>query len=314
MSHRLKKAAVNFLLFATAAAGLLSLASGCGEKKVGKTDVKKEEVTVTIPGMTKEVKLLYLSDLHITTLNDQVSESDRDTVSGRVEWSSLNGVPSEKLLDDWIEYINASSADYVLFGADMLDCCAKKNAEILKAGLEKLKKPYMYVRADHDSKPYYLSGVTDDDCLGYQNGICDNSDVMVEDFGDFLLVGWNNSTENLTEDGLKTFKAACDTGKPIVLLTHVPIEPLGDESLAEASRKVFDGRNLIWGFGDSYYSLDGNTEELLKIIYSKDSPVKEILCGHLHFSWDGFVSESVHEHVFSQAFGGFVGTVTVKGE
>ena len=314
MSLKIKKAAAGFLFFALTAAGLLSLAAGCGARKVGKASVKRDDLTVTIPGMTKEVKLFFLSDLHITTLNDQISEADRDTVKGRVEWSSLNGVPSERLLDDWVGYINASSADYVLFGADLLDCCAKKNADILKAGLDKLKKPYMYIRADHDSKPYYLSGVSDEDCLGYQEGICDNSDVMTEDFGEFLVVGWNNSTENITEGGLRIFKEACATGKPIILLTHVPIEPVGDDSLTKVSKEVFDGRVLLWGLGESYYFADDNTVELLNMIYAEDSPVKEILCGHLHFSWDGPVTDTVHEHVFSQAFGGFGGIVTVKGE
>ena len=48
------------------------------------------------------------------------------------------------------------------------------------------------------------------------------------------------------------------------------------------------------------------------MIYAKDSPVKEIVSGHLHFTWDGDITESTRQHVFSPAFQK-IGVITVKG-
>ncbi len=66
------------------------------------------------------------------------------------------------------------------------------------------------------------------------------------------------------------------------------------------------------GEGGCNYNPDETTQELLDLIYAKDSPVKEIVCGHLHFSWDGSLTENTHQHV-SPAIGKTVGIITVKG-
>ncbi len=298
------------------AAGILFAIFGKKKVTIGGEPAVVEHVTVTIPGMQGEVKLLYLSDLHIITFSDEIAEEDLETVSIRGAQMSRNGIPAETLWWDWVEYLNAADADYLLFGADMVDFASEKNIAALKKGMDRLETPYMYIRADHDSVPNYLTGVTREDSRAWQDAICDNSDVMVQEFEDFLILGWNNSIDYLTSSGLEKVREACATGKPIILLTHVPIEPLADDSLATASQETYGGHALIWGYegGDSFYSPDANTLELLELIYSQDSPIKEVLCGHLHFTWDGYVTDTVHQHVFGPAFSGTVGVVTVKGE
>ena len=55
-------------------------------------------------------------------------------------------------------------------------------------------------------------------------------------------------------------------------------------------------------------------EELMKLpVYTEDSPFVEVLCGHLHFSWDGQLTEKVHQHVFSAAFDRYMGLITISG-
>ena len=53
--------------------------------------------------------------------------------------------------------------------------------------------------------------------------------------------------------------------------------------------------------------------QLLDLIYADDSPFVEILCGHLHFSWQGMVSPHVHQTVFSPAFSRYMGVIRVSG-
>lgn len=132
------------------------------------------------------------------------------------------------------------------------------------------------------------------------------------DFEDFYLVVWNNSTSNITESGLERIKQLAAEGKPLILATHVPIEPLNDNSLAEASKEAFDGRSLLWGYNSEYWP-DENTRQLLDLIYADDSPFVEILCGHLHFSWQGMVGPHVHQTVFSPAFSRYMGVIRVSG-
>lgn len=63
-----------------------------------------------------------------------------------------------------------------------------------------------------------------------------------------------------------------------------------------------------------YYIPDDNTKVFLEMIYNENTPVVEILCGHMHFSWDGMVTDKVHEHVFSPIFSGYYGIIKVSGD
>lgn len=272
-----------------------------------------EDVHVTIPGMKDEVKLAFLSDLHITVSNDEIEDSEKENVIFRHD-SFVNGdVTSQEQCPSWMSILNDTGADYVLFGGDLVDFASNANLEVLKNGLENLSIPFMYIRADHDTEPFYLRDKDYEHCIELQKGLCEYSDVLVKEFPDFVIIGWNNSTIQLTKEGLEVIEKTLDTGKPAILLTHVPIEPSADSSLEEASRKTYMGKSLLWGFGHNEQAPNEYTSQLLEMIYADDTPFVEILAGHLHFSWDGNVSEKVHEHVFGPAFYGYTGMITVSG-
>ncbi len=293
--------------------------SGCAKK----LPVYTEEVHVHIPGMTGEKKIAFLSDLHIVTVSDEIAEDQADTVRARVGWSSYEGISAEKQWPGWVDTLNETGADYVLLGGDMVDVATASNIDILKKDLNRLKIPYMYIRADHDidDSPYLSGNVTAEKRYDYQSSVCEMSDVFTEDFDDFMIVGWNNSTSRLTPAGMEKIREAAATGKPLILLTHAPIGPLEDASLAEESRKVYSDRALIWSPYSNFTTYFPNdtpegaaTAELLDMLYADDSPFVEVLSGHLHFSWDGYISEHVHEHVFSAAFNRYMGMITVSGD
>lgn len=276
--------------------------------------VEMETVHVQIPGMEGERFLLYLSDLHLILESDQIDEKELENVRARMAWSSYEGMTAADSWKSWVNYLNAMQGDCegVLFGADMIDFASKANVDCLREGLEELKLPWLYVRADHDLAPSYLYGVFEPDSLEYQNTISPYEEVMTMEFPEFLIAGWNNSTAQLSETGLARMKELFALGKPVILLTHVPIKPLQDESLAEKSREIWGGRELIWGEGCNN-APNETTKEFLNMIYAEDTPVCEILCGHLHFTWDGQVTEKVHQHVFGPAFERKLGVIWISG-
>ena len=290
--------------------------------------VQQEKLTIKIPGMQGEKTILFLSDLHLITMSDQVADDQKGTVEARMTWSSRDGVTASEAWPIWIEYLDAWHSDAVLLGGDMIDFASRSNVERLKEGLSELKTPYLYVRADHDLAPSYLYGVFESESIGYQKEIEPYDDVMILEFEEFIIAGWNNSTAQMTVPALQKmktiFEKAKAEGKSILLLTHVPIKPLGDNledeasssagaNLVQRSKAEWGDRILLWGKGCAY-NPDETTSEFLNMIYDENTPVKEILCGHLHFSWDGFVTESVHQHVFSAALDRFMGVLIVSGE
>ena len=134
--------------------------------------------------------------------------------------------------------------------------------------------------------------------------------MSYQEYDHMVILSWNNSTNQLTEAGLNIAREAAAIGKPMILLTHVPVQSLVDDTLGSSSKEHWQDRMLLWG-KDCYYYPDGNTQELLNMIYAEDSLFQEILCGHLHYTWDGMVTNRVHEHVFSPAFSHNVGWITI---
>ena len=325
-----------------------------------------EKVHVTIPGMQENKQLLYVSDLHIITESDQISPTELENVRARMAWSSYAGMTAEDAWPIWVDYLNIIENDGILFGADMVDFGSRSNVECLKKGLDRLESPWLYVRADHDYAPAYLNGIYEPESIGDQikidgykghettqsDGADEDGveagrrhhmppqrmdgaygDVMFMEYEEFIVVGWNNSTAQMTPDGLEKMKELFAMGKPIVLLTHVPIQPLSEaegqneqgassdsekeyKSLTGASKEVWGERALLWGKQGSecFYQPNETTQEFLQMIYDENTPVVEILCGHLHFSWDGRVTEKIHQHVFGAALDRHAGTVTISGQ
>lgn len=273
-----------------------------------------EEVNMTVPGMKDKVKLAFLSDLHITVADDEIEDGEKENVNMRRESFSNEGIVSEDQCPEWMKILNETKADHVLLGGDLIDFASDANIKVLKKGLENLTIPFMYIRADHDTEPFYLKDKDYEKCISLQKDLCQYEDVFVKEFPDFLIIGWNNSTVQLTAEGLERINDALASKKPAILLTHVPIEPLSDKSLEKASRDTFAGRSLLWGFGQNDQAPNEYTSELLNMIYADDTPFVEILAGHLHFSWDGNVSDKVHEHVFGPAFYGYMGIINISGE
>lgn len=284
--------------------------------------VFEENISVTVPGMNRGVTLLWLSDLHIAPDSAGFDPAFSEDTAFRKQYSAYEGTSAQqqwtggngdfKWNSCWVEILNRTEADAVIFGGDLLDYNCPESTELLKEGFEKLNKEYIYARADHDMLPTYQADPDFQAAQDRQDALCKDESVMSMDFNDFYLVVWNNSTSNISESGLQRIQELAAEGKPMILATHVPIEPLNDDTLAEASKEAFNGRSLLWGYNSEYWP-DENTRQLLDLIYADDSPFVEILCGHLHFSWQGMVSPHVHQTVFSPAFSRYMGVISVSG-
>lgn len=273
--------------------------------------ISTEEINIHISDLDKEYTFLWLSDLHIITKNDEIAAEDSETVAERRKsfmnsagmysdefWLQLSGS-----LDDW-------GADALLFGGDMIDHAANANIACLKEGLDNLDTPYIYVRADHDYAPYYCA-IQDESAVAALHAEIDGyEEISLIEFDDLCLVGINDSTRQISAAALQKMKDVCAKGKPIILITHVPLSSLCDTSLEKESKAAWADRALVWG-KNCTYSPDETTQEFLNLVYSEDSPVKEVLAGHLHFSWDGQLTENTREHVFAPAYSGTIGIVKV---
>ncbi len=278
-----------------------------------KAGYKIENVHITVEDIDRPYHFIWVSDLHITIPNDEVTESDIATVQAREnEFVNENAIKSHDLWTDSLpKLLEEAHADGIFFGGDMIDFCSEATVSCLKNGLSSIQTPYIYIRADHDDYPFWLTDQDFGHCKDLQNSVCENEDIMYTEYEKFIILGFNNSTSQLPPQALEKLTELSEKNKPIILLTHVPIHSQVDSSLEEASRAAWTDRDLTWGNGATYYVPDDNTQKLLDLIYAPDSKVTEVLGGHLHFTWDGQITENVHEHVFGPAFQGYIGVITI---
>lgn len=271
-----------------------------------------ENVDVVIPGLQNEYTFAFVCDMHMVTDSDEVSEENKETIiSRKALFSTATWETSSEIWPRMAENISKEEFDGVLFGGDMLDFVSSSNISVLKAGMDKIEAPIMYVRADHDYGTWYGS-LGEEDVNRLHSEVISQESVYVMEYDEICVVGIDNNTSQLSNEGLEKAKQVFSLGKPIVLVTHVPINSRIDESLAQQSRISWQDRALVWGEG-CYYEPDENTRELLNMIYADDSPVKMILSGHLHFAWDGNVTENTRQHVFIPSFTNTVGIIRIHG-
>ncbi len=288
---------------------------GCGKKDTVSvfeaSNIQTEEIQLVLPEIARDYRFLYIADLHIIVENDEVSEENTVTVNDRKNlFSSAEGVSGADLWDQYVDVINSYECDAVLLGGDMIDFASRANIEKLREGIEKIKHPVMYVRADHDLMPFYCEGIDETTAKAKHCDIDGNEEIMLLEFDELCVVGINNNTSQISASAVNRVKEIVEIGKPIILVAHVPFKSKVDESLLEKSKEAWQDRNLVWG-SECLYWPDANTQQLVDMIHEEDSLFKEVLAGHLHFTWDGMLNEVTHQHVFEEACSNVIGIVHV---
>lgn len=285
-----------------------------------KYDFTEENVTIAIEGLEKEYTFAWVSDLHLISdheAGDELGDVHAEylnAISKRYEELAItdDGVHAEELWPEIVKYLNYNNFDGVIFGGDIMDYCSNSNIALIKEGLDSLQIPYIYVRADHDYGIYYGGVFFTEEKARELHKMIDGDEISDKfwDKNDFMVLGIDNSTKDMPEYYLDMVKDVFSRERPVIMVTHVPYEPLADKSLAELSMQV---RNTIyyWSEASDNYKPNVVTSEYLGLLYSPDTVVKQVLAGHLHASWDGMLSEQVPEHIFAPAFSGSIGIIHI---
>lgn len=316
--YRMNKTAAVLAVFTWTAAAAFSFSAAAQGEDVSENYIQ-EQVHITVPGMEGSSRILWVSDMHVCCYPDDpdVNEDSRQALQERYEFlRDQDGVPSAENWKLLSSCIDSYDADYVVFGADMADYASEANLKALQEGMSKIQTPWMYIRADHDYARWYSSmGLKRMRKLHRQ--IAPQDPVKAVRFDDFTLVGLDNTTTAVSEETLQQFSGICEEGRPVILCMHVPLDQPDareGDTLAAASRAAWDDRILCWGDGDEYdISSYSTMKQLYDIVCAPDSPVIAVLAGHLHLTWDGELTSSCREHVFSAAYEDYIGLITVSG-
>ena len=272
-----------------------------------------DEKEVEILGLQKEYTIAVVCDQHIIVEDGDYTKEKEEEVKSRYDlFRNEEGTASADAWKEIVEDVNALQPDGVVLDGDMTDFFSQANLDCLMEGLKEIESPAMYLRADHDLASWYSDTLNSKEIRKKEKAAWEMDSVMVQDHEEFLIVGINNNTSQLSKKGLKKLKKIWQQDKPVILVLHVPLQSLLSDDLNKASKEAWQDRALIWGNKDCYYEPDEVTQEFLDMVYAEDSPVVAVVGAHLHFAHEDRLNERMIQYVFDASYKGTVGVLKIK--
>lgn len=299
------------LLFCSSVTGLLACSKGenADKKRLSREGYTIDEVTVHA-GLETPVKLIMVNDAHVQAIGDSISSENKAIIDARIAQFSTAGLTTAKRFEKLCDTLSSTDASLILFAGDIADFSSPETAKCIKEGFEKLSTDYMYLREDHDFYDYWQDTIGYQGLVDRQTSITELDSIYVRELEEIVVAGINFSHSQIGPDVVERFKAACDIGKPVIVVMHVPIDQKDSSDLKAFSEETRNGELLYWGQNTSYKP-NQNTSALLDLIYEDDSPVVAVLAAHLHGKWEGPISKNAFEHVFAPLYEGNIGIITI---
>lgn len=277
----------------------------------------KDRFEIDLPNLSgKEYKIAWVSDLHLcedSQLGTDVTKDLNKLIERKNWFEQFMGLGAEGMLSATINELNHGGYDGVVFGGDIIDYCSQANIDLLNKYLPGLSIPAMYLRADHDYLLTYGSNNESEGKAKQGSVRLPFGDIQTLEFGDFVIVGRQDSTKPTTGSQLQAIKSLYNKGKPVIFASHVPYFTNGAGSPGTLKDFVlkYKGQEYYWGC--SKYNIQGNDSVLVND-YLQNSNTYGILSGHVHGNggWTGSYSNTAQEHIFSPAYAGYIGEVIIR--
>ena len=172
-----------------------------------KTNIDFVNKEIDIPDLSKQYKLIIVNDQHVIVANGDYVADKSEEINQRIAlFSDADGKTSSETWPEIVDAINVEKPDGVILNGDMVDFFSEANLNCLMDGVKRIDAPVMYNRADHDLGIWYSDTYTDEDVQQREKKAWEMEDVMVQDFDEFIVVGINNNTSQLSEVGLQKVK------------------------------------------------------------------------------------------------------------
>ena len=264
----------------------VAIFGGCGRKEV--LPQIYEEV-LEIPGITEEYELLFVADSHIS-LCDERDPDVKEKAAQRYEmFRSPLGKGADETFHNTMEYVRIEQPDLLILGGDIVDSAMWASIDFVTKELENTGVDWVYSMGNHDFEygQEYYSQRAFEEYLPRLGKISKARDgYQIKDLGEFIIFLVDDESNKISEEAADALESMFNQDKPIILVTHVPIEPHLDQTLWQESINVWgadqDGNSrVLLGYHSCYP--DENTARFLDLVFADGSPVQLVLAGHVHF-------------------------------
>ena len=266
-------------------------------------------------GLKKEYKFFQISDAHIAYIDEKSSQIDIDDNLRSHGWNSLKrdfanqfgehcderyDIEAHLLLERLMEHALEFKADALIMSGDIMDRVTESNIRYLKEKIQSYKTKVVYCpgnHAHHDEKGVHRN------MYSRFEGLIENPELDVFDFGEFEIVTIDNGTKQITDNQIKRFKQELEKNKKILLVLHAPV-------------KLGEFGEIMGAKIGNYFLLsedDGeNARELLRLIKENDERLIAVLAGHIHGSVEYHITDKLMQYTTSSALIGKGREIIIK--
>ena len=256
--------------------------SGCG--KSGEWEKHMVEETVYVEGLEKDYTFLFLTDTHVIIPNEDASPQEAENEAARMPmFVPESGISSAEQFPEWVRYANEVKVDAVLLGGDVIDTPSPSNLEWLAGQLAGLDMPYLYVNGNHDwTYPWeYMTQSGQETYLPLLQPLMGgNTAIHSLDLGELVLVGIDDSSNQVNEEVFPAYEEILREGRPMVVVAHVPFMT---QSVLGKAKEVWSSPVVIGAGNYGGVYPNETSEKFVSLTTAADSPVELVLAGHVHF-------------------------------
>jgi len=247
-------------------------------------------------GIERPIRLLHLSDTHLSYADERDNERKRSLAVSRAR-DAFESEPGSTMrhLDEALAYGKAN-CDLMIHTGDMIDFVSERNLELLE---EKLSVMDSFFAAGNHEYSQYVGEAWEDHAykmLSFarvQARVKNDLVLASHVIAGLNLVAVDNVYYNFTADELTRLKAEAAKGMPILLMMHNPLHcsdlysEMRFKRKSECAYLVGTPEAMMADYSDyRRRQQHADAETLAFIDYIKSEPmIKAIAAGHLHFDY-----------------------------
>ena len=266
-------------------------------------NIQYVESIIKIQEIQKKIKLLQVTDMHLTLADETNTQRTREIARQREkefaheDWENIDIF--DQILSDADKW-----ADILVLTGDIMDFPSGLNLAKLDSRLNKDKKKYFFVPGNHDWNHYYINERKgwEPEFMEVLKPFTDNADYSELKIDGVILIGIDNSRYQIGDYQFKRFKDTLSVGKPCILFMHIPIyiPSLESKTMERWGSPIVMGiPEHLFGYRPGTIPSPMPTQTTWEFCDAAlNSPnLRGIFTGHLHFSHKGIIPSGGYQYV-----------------
>lgn len=270
-------------------------------RSVCNKDVTIYEESIDVEGLNEPYKIIFVADAHIA-LSDSRDAQLKDISDARYNEFVRDSKGADRNFSILMKKVRDENPDLVIFGGDITDAATYASVEYVKKEIDKLECPYIYCMGNHDfmygdeyfTQKAYSEYRTRFDSFDTLDNGCD-----LFEFDKFAILAADDGNNQVGEKIGSVIEKAQNTGKPVMVVTHVPFVPTyGESDLISETNKVWGTAYLDYSrvlMGEHANPPDANTSKLIEYVSDESGKVFLVLSGHVHFYHKDYMKEDTFQ-------------------